>query len=416
MLNKAWSYLSLYGAHGLKAFSFVILIPHFTHVFSKDVWGTVLIVQAFAIWLQIIVEYGFNLSATRSMARVRDNHVKIAHLVSGVVGAKVFLSLIIIIIAVLGVQLIGSLKDAGLLIGWGVVFAITQGFNPVWYFLARGKFGQFAIIDLFNRLIYLVLCYWLINDNEDSYLVFGFGILTAFLANCVGYFLISRQVVLKFPKLSEIFTALRDGFSMFFFLGVTSVYTTLNIIILGFYQSPTVVAGYGTSDRIVRSAGGLLDPFNRVVFAKLSYLFSKEPDVAINFLKKAAIGIIFIGFCIFGAGLAFSGDIVRILMPNYPEAENYLKLLFFYIPILALNNIIGLHIMLPLQLDKLFNSVFMVVSAVSVAIMFMIIPRYGANGVAIATIVTELAALVGMCFTTWKSGKIQLILERSKNV
>ena len=412
MFRKTWSYISLYGAHGLKAFSFVLLIPHFTQIFPKNVWATVLTVQAFSLWLQIIVEYGFNLSATRRMSQVRDDVDELARLVSSIVGAKIVLSIIVSLIAIFSAYSVTSLHDAGTLLLWGVIFSIAQGFNPTWYFLAREKFGQYAALDFMSRLIYLLLCYSFIKDGNQSYLVFGFGIITFTFSSIVGYSIISKDIHLKLPDLTGTIDAMRDGFSMFLFFGITSVYTTLNIVILGFYQPPSIVAGYGTSDRVVRSAGGLLDPLNRVVFSKLSYLYHHDPASALLFLRKAAIGIVSISFVIFIGGELFTDKIISVLMPDYPEAKKYLTVLFFYIPVLALNNIVGLHIMIPMQLDKEFNTVFILASAMSVLVMLLTIPRYGAIGLAYTTIFTESLVILGMCIVTWKSGKIQSIAQR----
>ncbi|AZI42078.1 hypothetical protein EHF33_04385 [Deinococcus psychrotolerans] len=406
MWNKAWSYLSLYGAHGLKVFSFILLIPHFTSIFPKDSWGQILTVQALALWFQIVVEYGFNLSATRSMSRVRDDLQALARLVSGVAGAKIFLSGLVVILAFGSATSLTNLHGLGKLIAWSTVFAIAQGFNPVWYFLARGRFGQYATIDFVSRLIYLILCYYLITRPSQGALIFIFGVLTACFSNFAGYLLIARQTPLRFPTVQDSRLALREGFSMFLFVGVTSIYTTLNIVILGFSQTTGTVAAYGTSDRIVRAAGGLLEPLNRVIYAKLSHLYHHDFPAALAFLRKAAVILILAGLAIFGIGEWLTPYIVQILAPTYTDAVGYLRLLLLFIPLLAINNIVGLHIMLPLGMDRAFNGVFLVVSMISVAAMLVLTPIYGSVGMGVITILTEALACIGMIYMVWRSRKL----------
>lgn len=406
MWSKAWSYLSLYGAHGLKVFSFILLIPHFTSTFPKESWGKILTVQALALWFQIVVEYGFNLSATRSMSRVRDDLQALGRLVSGVAGAKIFLSGIVVILAFGAATNLTNLHGLGNLIAWATVFAIAQGFNPVWYFLARGQFGQYATIDFVSRLIYLVLCYYLITQPSQGGLIFIFGIMTACISNFVGYLLIARQTSLRFPTVQDSWLALCEGFSMFVFVGVTSVYTTLNIVILGFSQTTGTVAAYGTSDRIVRAAGGLLEPLNRVIYAKLSHLYHHDFSAALTFLRRAAVILMLAGLAIFGTAEWLAPYVVQILAPTYVDAVSYLRLLLFFIPLLAVNNIVGLHIMLPLGMDRAFNSVFLVVSIMSVGAMVALTPTYGPTGMGTITVLTEALACIGMIFMVWRSGKL----------
>jgi len=414
LFTRLFSYLTLYGAHALKVFSFLLLIPHFTSIFPKALWGQILTVQALALWLQIVVEYGFNLSATRSMARVRDDLEALAKLVAGVAGAKILLSLVAVLIALIAVQLLSNFRSLSLLVAWATAFAVMQGFNPVWYFLARERFGQYASIDFLTRLVYLGLCLFLIRQPDQSARIFAFGVLTAGAGNVAGYMLIRRQVPLRWPDLPSSLVALREGWSMFLFVGVTSIYTTLNLVILGFSQTAVTVAAYGTSDRIVRAAGGLLDPLNRVIYARLSNLYHHDLPRALGFLKKAAVVILAAGLLIFVAGEVAAPLIIRILAPDYTESVGYLRLLLAFIPLLALNNILGLHIMLPLGLDRQFNTVFLWVSVVSVAAMLGLTPVFGAEGMAVVTVVTELLACLGMAAYVWRLGVLRPKLEEQR--
>ncbi|ULH15295.1 oligosaccharide flippase family protein [Deinococcus sp. KNUC1210] len=396
-------------------FSFVLLIPHFTKIFPKEVWGHILSIQALSLWLQIIVEYGFNISATRSMARVKEDDSKLSSLVSGVVGAKFFLSICVAVIGLFAILLINNFHNYANLVVWGIAFAISQGYNPVWYFLARGRFGQYSSIDFFSRLMYLILCLVFINKEDEGYLIFAIGVVTASLGNIIGYIIINRQVKLRIPSMKDSIESLKDGFSMFFFVGVTSVYTTLNLVILGISQTASIVGAYGISDRVVRAAGSLLDPINRVIFAKLSHLYHNDFYEGIKFLKKAALIIILAGCFIFIGGEVFSSYIIRTISPTYPEALQYLRLLFIFIPVLALNNVIGIHIMIPLGLDREFNIIFLLVSVISVGAMVILTPSSGATGMGIITIGTEVAACIGMGWMTFKSGKLKEGYKMVKN-
>ncbi|WP_407541321.1 hypothetical protein Q0M94_08065 [Deinococcus radiomollis] len=396
-------------------FSFVLLIPHFTGIFPKNTWGQVLTIQAFALWLQIVIEYGFNLSATRGMARVRDDESALSHLVAGVTGAKAFLSLIVIVIALMASIEMNILRGLGQLLFLATIYAVLQGYNPVWYFLARGKFSQYAVIEFVNRLTYLILCLFFIRNSSQSSLIFTFGIITALFTNFSGYMLMSRQIKIRFPTILDSWHALKEGFGMFLFVGVTSVYTTLNLVILGFSQTTGVVAAYGTSDRIVRATGGLLDPLNRIVYAKISFLYHHDFDSALNFLKRASFVISGAGVFIFIIGQLSAGLIVRILAPGYPESVFYLRLLFWFIPLLAINNIVGLHVMLPLGMDKIFNAIFMTVSVLSVGAMLLFVPAGGAGAMALITIFTEAAACVGMIVAVWRGGRLNASLVNGRS-
>lgn len=404
MVNRVKEYLPLYGSHALKVFSFILLIPHFTSIFDKQIWGIVLSVQAFCLWLQIVVEYGFNLSATREMSQNRDNSSVISDLIADVMGAKIFLSFVVAIISIIAIIIFPTFKNNVWLVVYGVIFAIVQGFSPIWYFMSQGKFSQFAAIDFASRLVYLILCIVFVKDNSDAINIFKSGIFVFLLANMIGFFIINKSVVLKMSSISGSIRSLKSGFSMFFFVGLTSIYTTLNLVILGIGHNSVVVAEYGTSDRIVRASGGLLDPLNRVIFAKLSYLYKKDFKEAKRFLYKAAAAIIITGLIIFSVSEILADLIISILAPEYRNSVIYLRLLLIFIPFLAINNILGLHIMIPLGMDKEFNITFAVASILSVISMIAFVPTYGPFLMGWITIFTEIIASAIMLFFILKKG------------
>ncbi|SMB90160.1 oligosaccharide flippase family protein [Deinococcus hopiensis] len=401
---KLGKYFVLYGAHGLKLFSFIILIPLFTKIFPKSLWGQVLIVQALALWLQMVIEYGFNLSATRGMARVRNDTDALSALASGVIGAKIILAVIVIVIAFFVASFVPAFHGLGNLVFWSTLFAVVQGFNPIWYFMATDQFGKYALIDFASRASYLLLCFFLIKSQGDAYKIFGVGILTGIFTCFLGYERMYRQMKFKAPSRIESIAALRDGASLFFFMAATSIYTTLNLPILGSSQPSAVVAAYGTSDRIVRATSGLLEPLNRIVYARLSYLYKNKFEDAIKFLRTAALIVILGGLILFISFEILSPLLIKIVAPSYPEAVKYIRGLLIVVPIVAINNVLGFHVMLPLGLDKAFNTIFISVSVISALAMLVLTPRFGTYGMTLVTISTEVLACLAMLYFIRSSG------------
>src|SRR5437773_5735868 len=81
------------------------LLPIATLVFlarllGPQSWGSLAFMQAFAGMATLVVGYGFNFSATREVARFRDDPTHLADLLGGVLGAKVVLAGVAIVLAV----------------------------------------------------------------------------------------------------------------------------------------------------------------------------------------------------------------------------------------------------------------------------------------------------------------------------
>lgn len=51
----------------------LVSIPYLARILGPQEWGLVIFAQVSAQWFEMILDYGFNLSATREIARNRDN-------------------------------------------------------------------------------------------------------------------------------------------------------------------------------------------------------------------------------------------------------------------------------------------------------------------------------------------------------
>ena len=124
--------LTLYGVHSVNYLLPLVTVPYLARILGPSHWGLLAFSQAFAQYLNLIIEYGFSLSATREVSRFRENKVKLAELLSGVTGAKVMLVASCFIISLLAKPWIPPFQEnPGLF--WGALFwAFGQSFNPLW--------------------------------------------------------------------------------------------------------------------------------------------------------------------------------------------------------------------------------------------------------------------------------------------
>ena len=84
---------TLYVVHVVGMLVPLLTIPYLARVLRPTAWGTVVFAQSLGAWLALVVEYGFDLSATRAVARHRDSRSHLVGLAAGVQGGKLFLLL-----------------------------------------------------------------------------------------------------------------------------------------------------------------------------------------------------------------------------------------------------------------------------------------------------------------------------------
>ena len=83
--------VSLYGVQICRKLLPLVSVPYLARVLGPSGWGKVAFVQALGDGMVLFLEFGFNLSATREIARHRDSPRVCGDIIAGTIGAQVLL-------------------------------------------------------------------------------------------------------------------------------------------------------------------------------------------------------------------------------------------------------------------------------------------------------------------------------------
>ena len=140
----------------------LITYPYLIRVLGKDTYGLVIFVQAVIGYLVILINFGFNISATKEISINKDNKKKINEIVSSVFilkgGLFVISSLLILII----INTLPQAKEFKILFLLTMHFCLSEWLFPIWYFQGIEKMKYITILNIINRTIFTVLIFFLI--------------------------------------------------------------------------------------------------------------------------------------------------------------------------------------------------------------------------------------------------------------
>ncbi|HVV47550.1 MAG TPA: oligosaccharide flippase family protein, partial [Bryobacteraceae bacterium] len=303
-------------------------IPYLARVLGPEGWGEVAFVTAMAELIVIVIEFGFNLSATRSIARFRNDPVERGRIAAGVLMAQALLAGVAVLIAIVASRFIPVLLHHPSLLAAGMVYAVAQGMNPLWYFQGMERIRLAAALEVGAKTAALGALFVFVHQPNDAWRALAIQALSPFVSVIAGVYLAFHSSVACRPEWSLVSEVVREGWHMFMYRSAESLYGVGNSFLLGLYAAPVLVGFFSASEKISKAAAGLVNPIRESLYPRVSNLAPRDPHEA---RRLARIGT----FLMIGAGLLlaltlfiFSKTIVLILMGrSFAPAATVLKIL-----------------------------------------------------------------------------------------
>lgn len=406
---------SLFSLSGIQIVNYVvpiITIPYIVRIIGPDNYGLVNFAQAFAAYFLLIVNYGFEYSATRDISINRNDKKKISEIFSSVVMAKFLLFLFTLLIFLPIVFFDPAFRANFEIYIFSYLIIIGNIFLPVWLFQGLEKLPRLSAFNFFVRMIYAALIFIFITEKDD-YLLIPLIVAVAQFVVGVSSFIYSIKVfeiTFTFSKWEDIKHSLKEGWKLFLSNISISLYTTSNIVILGIFSTTLSVGYFSAASKIVGVVQTLLlGPMNLVFFPRMSSVINDSLERGVVILKKLTFIVVILMFFASLFILIFSDPIIRIIFgKEFAEAASCLRIISFLPLIIGLSGVFGVQGMLNFKMDKLFLAITFIGAVISIGLNFYLVPLYSEIGTSLSWLITEIF-ITSAFFITLLKNKINLM-------
>jgi polysaccharide transporter, PST family len=385
---------ALYSAQALNYVLPLVMIPYLARVLGAETFGIVVFLQAIGLYVNMIINYSFDVSATRDVARSTEDPERLADIVAGVLSGRLILGAVVIVVIGLAQLMLVSLQEAGLMLWMSVVWFIMTGFNPFWFFLGTERVRRVITIEIVTKALGVVAVIVFVNQPSDAWLVFGLQGIAALSSTAIAFGLMYREVRFHTPSIGRGLQALRDGIHFFVLRASSSLYAQSNAIILGFVATPVSVALYGGAERITRAFGQMMYPAAQVLYPRASVLVTNDRRAAARFARISVITMFSLATT--GAVLMFvlaPWAIQIVLGPGYEDAVPVLRVLLLLLPIMGVSIPLNLHWMIPIGMESLLTRATILGGIIHVPLAATLGAQFQHVGAAWAVIITEVIVL-----------------------
>lgn len=382
--NIAWLMLTQ-----ISSYIFPLLtLPYLIRILGINNYGIYALILAYSQYFLLLVDFGYNLTATRDVAIHKDDPSKLSQVYWITMASKLLLCVLGFIVSLLMV----SMYDIKYI--WIMFIAyfsiVGNAFFPIWFFQGLEKMRYLSVISVLSRTIVLIFTFLCVKNQGDIYIALAVYSLTFLVPSIILNFKVWQMRVVRFyfPSMSDVISSLKTSFPVFISNFAISFYTNFNSILLSKYQPISVVGSYYSADRVRIAAQTLLTPISQAIF----------PRVCDSQLKSGNKELIRFGFAFMGTGLVITSGvyIFSLYLSDYyfgienKAASHYLSLMSPVIFIVSIAMVFGHWFMAGNGYNKELSVLYTICSISHLLYSIPIVKYYGVVGLIFSSMFTQL--------------------------
>ena len=373
----------------------IITFPYVSRILHASGTGRINFVTSAVTYFGMFVQLGIPTYGVKQVAKVRDDRDKLSKLVHELLFINLIMAVLVYIVFVTCVFCVPKFSRNKALF---FIIGLSIGLNALgieWLYRGLEKFTYITIRSLIFKLIGIIAMFALVH-NEEDYIIYGAITIFASSASNILNFINARKYI-NFKKYKDYNLKQHTGavFTFFMMSVATTVYTNLDNVMLGFFKDDETVGYYGAAVKIKNILISIITSISGVLLPRASYYVEKNlRDDFARILKKTMHLVIFLAmpmtayFMVYAAegitflsGTGFEGSIIPmiIIMPT--------------LLLVGISYVTGIQMMVPLGMEKKVLISEILGAVVDLVINAILIPRFGASGAAIGTLIAEIVVL-----------------------
>lgn len=245
----------------------LITLPYLTRVLSIDGYAVVSYVKSAMVYMQIIIDFGFLLSATKDIVIAGGDKKAVSKILGETLQAKLILAIVAFIIIIAACLIIPILRENLIYTVLAFISIAITILLPDFLFRGIEKMQAITIRFIIMRGIATALTFVVIKSDNQLLLIPILDIIGTIAAiiwtwseiNKLGY----KPIWSEWKKAIG---SLRKSFIYFLSDASTTVFGALNTLLVGIYLTKTDVAYWSVVMQLIAAVQAMYSPINNGIY------------------------------------------------------------------------------------------------------------------------------------------------------
>lgn len=361
-----------------------VTLPYLIKVLGLQQYGAIVLALSLIAYFQSITDYGFNLSATREVAKHKKSKKQLNFIYSKTLTSKLYLLIFALVVIIPVIFLVPQFKEDLPVYLLMCLMLIGQTLFPEWFFRGVEQMGYIAGLNFVVKMIFTIGVFLLIKQPQDYWIYPLLLGLSYILISIYSYHLITKNFNIKFYLVnkSKVSNNLRRNFPLFINQFVPNLFNNTTNFLIGILLGKTAVGLFGAIRQVLQT----LTVFNSVVSMVVFPYLTVNKD-KFNFFRKSYL----ILFILLALMLIFLHKyILELIGINDSDASIVFYILLMGVLSIVIYSIYATNYLIARGFDRVVMKVTLVSSLIGFALAYPLIYYFGVVGGAINIFICQL--------------------------
>jgi len=295
---------------------------------------------------------------------------------------------------------------------------IANTLDISWFFQGLEEFKKTVGRNLIIKTISVILIFIFVKTKNDLNIYFIIYTVSILIGNLSLWLYLPKFITLKYIKKLNLKKHFKATLVLFIPQIAIQIYTILDKTMLGTIIVNKAEVGYYTqAEKMIKLMLTIITSLGTVMLPRIASSYAKGDSETIKIYITRAFNLVFLISIPMIVGIIC---ISNIFVPwffgqGYDKVVPIMIILTPILLLIGMSNVIGMQYLLPTKKQKEYTYSVVIGAIVNFAINLMLIPKYGAIGAAIGTIIAEATVTAAQISYTKKYIDYKKILKLTKN-
>ena len=285
-----------------------------------------------------------------------------------------------------------------------------------WFFQGLEDFKKTVIRNTIVKILSIIAIFIFVKTKNDLIKYFVIYMLSTLLGNASLWFYLPKYIVKVKIRELNIFKHLKPTIMLFIPQIAIQVYTLLDKTMIGTIISDKSEVGYyEQAQKIVKTALTVITSLGTVMMPRIANTYSNGDKTKVKeYMYKSFNFVFLLAFPLILGLISVSDSFVPVFFGDgYERTSQIIKIISPIILFIGLSNVTGTQYLLPVKRQTEYTLSVVAGAIVNFIMNSILIPRFGALGASIGTVIAEFTVTSVQIYFTRKDFEWKKILKMS---